>query len=495
MATMPENWLYSPSLALLTDLYQLTMAYGYWRRGMAERQAVFHLFFRREPFGGGFAVACGLAAAIEFIERFRFDKSDADYLAGLKGSDGRPLFDKKFLKYLRELRLTCDLDAMPEGTVVFAHEPLVRVQGPLLQCQLLETPLLNLINFSTLVATKAARVCLAAGDDPVIEFGLRRAQGIDGGVTATRAAFVGGCESTSNVLAGKLFDIPLRGTHAHSWVMSFDDELAAFEAYAEAMPGNCVLLVDTYNTREGIRHAVDVGRRLRERGHRFLGIRLDSGDLAGLSIEARQILDKGGLLDAKIVASSDLDEYEITELKRRGAKIDIWGVGTRLATAYDQPALGGVYKLAALRATDGAWQPRLKVSDEPAKTTNPGVHQVRRYSLDGQFFGDMIYDIHLEPGKPTRAIGLNRGEEIAFHPSASSEDLIVPIYRQGRLEYSSPSLRDSQARTKEQLSRLPGGIKRLHEPEEFGVGLEERLHQRKLELIRQHRTSSIEQRR
>ena len=256
------------SLALLTDLYQLTMAYGYWKLGRSERHAAFHLCFREPPFAGGYAVAAGLAPAVEFLESLSFDGSDIEYLASLTGNDGQPLFDRKFLAYLRELRLTCDVDAMPEGTVVFGQQPLVRVCGPILQCQILETALLNMINFQTLIATKASRVCAATKGQPVLEFGLRRAQGIDGGLAASRAAHIGGCAATSNVLAGKLFGIPVRGTHAHSWVMSFDTELEALAGYADAMPNNCVFLVDTYDTREGVRQAVTTSpARPRNGGH------------------------------------------------------------------------------------------------------------------------------------------------------------------------------------------------------------------------------------
>lgn len=275
------------SLALLTDLYQLTMAHGYWKLGKTAQEAVFHLYFRSNPFKGGYTVACGLESVVEFLEAFRFAEDDLHYLASLKGNDERGLFEDGFLDALRELRWSCDIDAIPEGTAVFPGEPLIRVRGPILQCQLLETPLLNLINFATLVASKSARICRAAGDDPVIEFGLRRSQGIDGSLTACRAAYVGGCAATSNVLAGKLFGIPVRGTHAHSWVMSFDHELESFAAYARVMPNNCVFLVDTYDTLQGVRHAAEVGRRLAAAGHRMAGIRLDSGDLAYLSIEAQ----------------------------------------------------------------------------------------------------------------------------------------------------------------------------------------------------------------
>ena len=259
---------YRPPLALLTDLYQLTMAFGYWKLGRSEQQAVFHLFFRKPPFAGGYAIWAGLEQALEYLASYRFDDSDIEYLSTQLGNDGRPLFEPAFLDQLRRLRLTCDVDAMPEGTVVFGQEPLLRVRGPILQCQLLETALLNLVNFQTLVATKAARVCTAAGTGSVVEFGLRRAQGIDGGLSASRAAYIGGCAATSNVLAGKVFGIPVKGTHAHSWVMAFDTEAEAFEGYAEAMPNNCVFLVDTYDTLEGVRQAVTVGHRLRQKGAR-----------------------------------------------------------------------------------------------------------------------------------------------------------------------------------------------------------------------------------
>jgi nicotinate phosphoribosyltransferase len=296
-----------------------------------------------------------------------------EFLATLTGDDGKPLFESAFLEYLRALRFTCDVDAIPEGTVAFPHEPLLRITGPILQCQLLETALLNLINFQSLIATKAARVCLATQGEPVLEFGLRRAQGLDGGLAASRAAYIGGCAATSNVLAGKTFDIPVRGTHAHSWVMAFDDEREAFSAYAKAMPNNCVFLVDTYDTLEGVRRAVETGKWLRERGHEMVGIRLDSGDLAWLSVEARKILDNGGFPKALIVASNDLDEHIIASLKAQGAQINVWGVGTKLITAFDQPALGGVYKLGAIRGDDGRWVYKVKLSEQAAKVSTPGI--------------------------------------------------------------------------------------------------------------------------
>ncbi|HEY8750040.1 MAG TPA: nicotinate phosphoribosyltransferase [Tepidisphaeraceae bacterium] len=479
------NDLYGHSLALLTDLYQLTMAYGYWKLGMAERESVFHLAYRKQPFGGGFAIACGLHETIDYVQRLRFDRGDMEYLATLKGNDGKALFDRGFIDYLHELKFTCDIDAAPEGTAVFPYEPLVRVKGPLLQAQLLETPLLNLINFSTLIATKAARICLAARGEPVLEFGLRRAQGIDGGVTASRAAFVGGCSATSNLLAGKLFGIPVRGTHAHSWVMAFGDELEAFKAYAQAMPNNCVFLVDTYDTLQGVRHAAAMGKWLHAQGHEMVGIRLDSGDLAYLSIEARKILDAAGLTKAAILASNDLDENLIASLHQQGAKVGVWGVGTKLVTAYDSPALGGVYKLSALRSETGQWEQKIKLSEQTAKTSIPCIQQVRRFrDADGLFAGDAIYDI--ETGIESSCLivdpsDITRRKQIPA--DATWEDVLVPIFRGGSLMYSPPDLDSIRKRTSDQLAALHPAIKRFVNPHRYPAGLESRLNDLRLRMI------------
>ena len=475
--------LYRPSLALLTDLYELTMAYGYWKSGMADREAVFHLFFRENPFGGGFAVACGLEAVVDYLTNLKFGAEEIDYLAGLEGTDGRPLFETGFFDFLRGAPLGCDIDAVPEGTVVFPAEPLVRVQGPLIEAQIVETALLNLINFQTLVATKAARVTMAADGDPVLEFGLRRAQGIDGGVSASRAAYIGGCAATSNVLAGRLLGIPVKGTHAHSWVMCFDREAEAFEAYAAAMPANCVFLVDTYDSLEGVRHAVEAGRRLRAVGHEMIGIRLDSGDLAGLSIKAREILDDGGFPGAVIVASNDLDEHSIEDLKKRGAKIGVWGVGTRLVTAHDNPALGGVYKLSAIREPGGPWQDKVKVSEQSVKSTTPGILQVRRYLRDGQAVGDVIHDV----GNPIRGecVVVNEADQtrrLTMAAGTPSEDLLVPVFRGGRCVYDCPALEEVRRRTKRQLGLFGPGVKRFVDPQPYCVGLESGLYDRKTRL-------------
>jgi nicotinate phosphoribosyltransferase len=475
---------YRPSLALATDLYELTMAQAYRHAGRAEEEAVFHLFFRRNPFGGGFAVACGLARALDYLSGFHFTAEDVAFLEGLAGSDGQPLFDPAFLGELGELHLRCDVDAVPEGTVVFPYEPLVRVRGPILHAQLVETALLNFVNFETLIATKAARVSLAARGDEVLEFGLRRAQGPDGGISASRAAYVGGCSATSNVLAGRLFGLPVRGTHAHSWVMAFDTELEAFEAWARAQPNNAVFLVDTYDTLEGVRHAAEVALRLRQRGHEPIGIRLDSGDLAYLSIEARKILDAAGLQSAKIVASNDLDEHLIASLKEQGARIDVWGVGTRLVTGGDDAALGGVYKLSAVRLPGRPWQHRVKVSEQAAKTSNPGVQQVRRFSGPSGFVADVIFDedtglseapVVVDPLDPTRRKRVPEG--------TPAEDLLVPVVRAGARVYDPPPLEATRARAARQVARLHPGIKRFVNPHQYPVGLALELHELKTRLV------------
>jgi len=472
------------SLALLTDLYQLTMACAYWKSGTAHREAAFHLSFRTAPFRGGFTIASGLESAINWLKAFRFSDSDLSYLATIPGRDKQPLFAKEFLDYLKRLRFTCDVDAIPEGTVVFPHEPLIRVQGPLLEAQLLETLLLNFFNFQSLIATKAARICLAAQGEPVIEFGLRRAQGIDGALTASRAAYVGGCAGTSNVLAGKTYGLPVSGTHAHSWVMSFENEKQAFEEYSRVLPNNCIFLVDTYDSLDGVRHAVEVGKELRQRGSELGGIRLDSGDLAFLSIEARKILDEGGFPNAAIVGSNDLDEHLIESLKSQGARINVWGVGTRLVTAYDQPALGGVYKLSAIRNSSGSWEHKIKLSEQAAKITNPGILQVRRFRTGNEFGGDAIYDLELGvPGAVTIVDPLDGTRRKHFEAGTDYEELLVPIFRQGNLVYQVPTLQEIRSRVQQQLDMLHPGIKRSVNPHQYPAGLELGLQELKNRLV------------
>ncbi|HSP16891.1 MAG TPA: nicotinate phosphoribosyltransferase [Thermoanaerobaculia bacterium] len=479
------------SNALLTDLYELTMAFGYWRVGKHRDEAVFHLFFREEPFDGGYAIAAGLADAIRYLESLRFNGDDLEYLRAQTGNDSKPLFAPEFLDYLRNMHLTCDVDAVPEGTVVFAGEPLVRVRGPIDQSQIVESALLKIINFQTLVATKTARIVFAAKGDPVIDFGLRRAQGDDGAIAATRAAYIGGADSTSNVLAGAQLGIPTKGTHAHSWVMSFDSEREAFEAWAEALPNNVLLLVDTYNTLHGVKTAIEVGKELRKRGREFMGIRLDSGDLAYLSIEARKMLDAAGFPNASIAASNELDEHVITSLKDQNAKINLWGVGTRLITAYDQPALGGVYKLGALRRAGGQWEHRIKVSEQASKITTPGSLQVRRFFSGNEAAGDMVWDELI--GDPSRTIvdpaDLTRRK--SFAGDAPHEDLLVPVFRSGKRVYNPPSLGDIRARRERDFARFHDGIKRFVNPHRYPVGLEQKLFDLRTQLVLQARGAAV----
>ena len=464
------------------------MAYGYWKAGLDMRESVFHLFFRRPAFKGGFTIASGLESVVSFIENFHVDETDITYLAGLKNPAGAPYFEHDFLQMLSTLKLEVSIDAVPEGTVVFPYEPLMRVQGPLMQCQLLESPLLNLINFPTLIATKAARVCLAAQGDSVMEFGLRRAQGIDGALTASRAAFVGGCSTTSNVLAGKIFGIPVQGTQAHSWIMAFEEEEEAFQKYAEILPDSCVFLVDTYDTIEGVKKAIHVGKWLKKHGKKLLGIRLDSGDLAQLSIESRKLLDAAGFQDAQIIASNELDETVISELKRQGATITVWGVGTNLVTGKEQPALDGVYKLSALRDAAGAWKYTLKLSEQLAKVSNPGIQQIRRFSHDGTNIADVIYDIEQGISKECIAIDpFDETKQMKFDESLEFRDLLEPIFQHGKKVYNCPTLQEIRAKTKAELARLPVGMKRFLNPHMYPVGMEKALYDIKVKLIKKIR--------
>jgi len=477
MQTAHFSKLYRSSLGLLTDLYQLTMAYGYWKANMHEREAVFHLFYRKNPFEGNFAVSAGLALAVDYLKELAFSPADIVYLSTLKGSNGEALFDEDFLSYLENMSFSCDIDAIPEGTIVFPHQPLVRVKGPIIQAQLIETALLNMLNFSTLVATKAARIVQAAEGDSVLEFGLRRAQGVDGGLTASRSSYIGGCTGTSNVLAGQLFGIPVKGTHAHSWVMGFEEELDAFETYAKAMPHNCILLVDTYDTIEGIRNAIEVGLALKTRGYEMIGVRLDSGDLKNLSIAARRLLDEAGLTQALIVASNDLDEYKISALKRAGAPIDVWGVGTRLVTASDQAALGGVYKLAAIQDENGQWQYKIKQSEDAIKISNPGLLQVvRAIDQDGFPIGDCMIDEWLE-NSVHEMISLSNQEEIILTAN-NSKKLLVPIFRNGNLVYNLPTLDAIRAHSLSQQALFA-----MIDLPKYPQGLELSLYQIKKQLL------------
>jgi nicotinate phosphoribosyltransferase len=462
---------YPPS-GLRTDLYELTMMNGYLHAGLAGQQVVFDLFLRSIPEQGGYCVAAGLADVVRFVLGVRFAPVEIDYLRGLG------LFSTEFLERLEDFAFTGDLYSVPEGTLVFPLEPILRVHAPLFQAQFLESALLNTINFQTLIATKAARVCHEAGTDNVMEFGMRRAHGVDGSLSATRAAYIGGVESTSNTEAGRLLGIPVRGTQAHSWIMAFPDELTAFRAYAETYPEQCVLLVDTYDTlRSGVPHAIQVGRELAQRGGHLRGIRLDSGDLAYLSIRARQMLDEAGLHETRIIASGDLDEWIIHDLTIQGARIDVWGVGTRLVTSHNEPSLTGVYKLAAIEQA-GGWMPCLKIAERATKSTIPGIKQVWRMKGGEQWLeGDLIAQAHedVRPGDPG-PVGhhpLIEYEKKRYDGITIVEPLLQPVILGGRLVYEPPPLAQSRRRTREHLDQLHPTSRRLLNPHIYKVSLSE----------------------
>ncbi len=477
------------SLMLAMDQYELTMAYSFWKNGMSAQEAVFHMFFRRIPFNGGFVVNAGLGNLIEVFEQFRFSTDDLSYLATLKDRAGGTLFEDGFLKHLETLRFECDVDAIPEGSLVFPNEPILRVVGPILQAQLIESILLNTINFQSLIATKAARICVAAQNDSVIDFGLRRAQGMDGALSATRAAFIGGCAGTSNVLAGKLLGIPVVGTHAHSWVMAFEEERAAFRAFAAALPNNCVFLVDTYGTESGIRNAIQIGHELRQQGYEMVGVRLDSGDLAYFSKLARQLLDEAGFPNALVMASNELDEYVIASLKRQGAPLNAWGVGTKLITAYDDPALSGVYKLTAIRNPGEPWRYKLKLSEQKAKMSVPGVLQVQRfYDANDHMMADAVVDeshdnqqlsLIVDPNDNTRQKKLTK--------AVRHESLLQPVFRKGKQIGKRPSLMEIKARLKQQLVHLHESHLRFEYPHLYPVGLSPTLNELRDNMIRAER--------
>ena len=473
--------------ALFADYYSLTMAQGYWK--LAEgRRAVFEVFFRKQPFGGGYAVFAGLEPLLNSLAAHSFSDDDIEYLLGLG------VFEEGFVKYLRDFRFSGSLWAMDEGTMVFPYEPIIRVEGTLAECQLVEGMVLNAINFQTLVATKARRVWLASGKGAVAEMGLRRAQGPDGAMSASRAAFIGGARGTSNVLAGKTFGIPVVGTMAHSWVMSFASEAEAFEAYARMYPRDCVFLIDTYNTlKTGIHSAIKVGKVLMKQGKTF-GVRLDSGDIHYLSIEARRLLDAAGLEHATISASGDLDEFVVQTLAGAGAPVDVWGVGTRMVTGGGDPSLAGVYKMAACEDASGHMTPVMKFSDNPEKTTNPGVKQVWRIR-DGS--GVPLADV-LALDSPEPAERFERGVSYRFrHPAADyrhfrhvietdPEPLLKKRLESGALCASLPPLSEVRASSLADFEKFDSSYKRLLNPHAYKVSISERLCELKLELIRKH---------
>ena len=480
----------SRNLTLLTDFYELTMMRGYLNAGMADRLVIFDLFYRRNPSGNGYAIAAGLDQAVEYIRDLHFSDCDIEYLRETC------FFDEAFLNALRNFRFTGDIYAVPEGTVVFPQEPLIKVKAPVFQAQLLETALLTIINHQSLIATKAARVCQAAQGDPVLEFGLRRAQGPDAGVYGARAAVIGGCSATSNVLAGRMFGVPIRGTHAHSWIMSFDNELDAFRAYAKIYPQACILLVDTYDTvKSGVPNAIKVFNEMREAGIllKGYGIRLDSGDLAYISKISRNMLDAAGFNDAIISASGDLDENLISQLKIQGAKITVWGVGTNLITSEDCPAFGGVYKLAAEINSGGKMIPKIKLSENPEKVTNPGDKKIFRIydANNGKFKADLIT---LADEFPDASKDLTIFDPLATWKSMRLyagqymiRELLTPVFIQGKCVYEKPSVSDIQAYCGKETDSLWDEHKRLSNPQTAYVDLSQDLYDLKQKLIRETR--------
>ncbi len=477
------------SSALATDLYQLTMAQGYFASGLTDRQSIFHMFYRVPPFRGRYVIAAGQASFADWLENHQFNGEDIRYLRSVSGKDSRPLFSEEFLNFLSSWKFRGSIEAVAEGSVIFPHEPIVRVRAPLLDAQLIETTLLTLVNFQTLVATKASRVRLAAGTDEVLEFGLRRAHGIDGGLSASRAAFIGGADATSNVLAGARFNIPVRGTHAHSWVMAFDNEPQAFAAYIETFPHNSVLLVDTYNTLEGVRNAIEAGRKLRGMGADLMGIRLDSGDLAYLSIQARRLLDEHGFQSTRIVASNDLDERLIASLKAQGAPIDIWGVGTKLATAFDEPALGGVYKLAAIENRNGETVERIKLSEQAAKSSLPGCLDVARLRQGDTNVGDVIFDTLTEdpPSATEKVLTIISPEDPWRRKIISTQNievhrLLEPLFAAGRRVGGKEPVAAMRQRTIEGLAGFDKAIFRFENPHVYPAGLSQELFDHREEM-------------
>ncbi len=473
------------NISMMTDLYELTMMQGYFKSGKTER-VVFDVFYRKNPSNGGYAICAGLDQVIDYIKNLRFSSEDVAYLRGLG------IFADDFLEYLSTFRFTGDIYAIPEGTIVFPREPLLKVIAPIMEAQLVETALLTIINHQSLIATKAARVVYAAQGDGIMEFGLRRAQGPDAGIYGARAAVIGGCAGTSNVLTGQLFDVPVLGTHAHSWIMSFADEYTAFKTYANMYPNACTLLVDTYDTlRSGVPNAIRVFQEMRDEGKELknYGIRIDSGDLAYLTKKARKMMDDAGFPDAKIAASSDLDEYLINSLKLQGACIDSWGVGTNLITSADCPAFGGVYKLAAIEGTDGTFIPKIKLSENTVKITNPGnktvyriydkqYHKIRAdlICLADETFSEDEDLIIFDPVETWKKTKFKAG-------SFELRELLVPVFLKGECVYTSPSVKEIRDICTKEKATLWDETMRFSNPHKMYVDLSDKLFKIKADLL------------
>lgn len=474
------------NLTLLTDLYEITMMQAYFKNNNKNKMAIFDVFYRKNPMDGGYAVSAGLEQVIEYIENLHFSKEDIDYLYSLK------IFEKDFLEYLRDFKFTGDIYAIPEGSIMFPREPILKVIAPLMEAQFVETAILNILNHQSLIATKAARICYTAEGDGIMEFGLRRAQGPDAGIYGARAAVIGGCSGTSNVLTGQMFNVPVMGTHAHSWIMSFDDEYTAFYNYAKLYPTACTLLVDTYDTlNSGVPNAIKVFKQMKKEGVKLehYGIRLDSGDLAYLSKKARKMLDEAGFEDAVITASNDLDEYLIASLKMQGAAITNWGVGTNLITSKDCPSFGGVYKLAALMEDDVNFTPKIKLSDNTEKITNPGNKKIYRIydKENNKIKADLICledevfteseDIHLfDPHEPWKKTLLKAG-------TFKLKELLVKVFENGKCIYHSNSVMELRKFAISEMETLWDETKRFENPHQVYVDLSQKLYNIKIELL------------
>lgn len=476
----------SNNLTLMTDLYELTMMQGYFKHKDRNETVIFDAFFRNNPMNSGYSISAGLEQVIDYINNLHFEDADIEYLRSLK------IFEEDFLSYLKTFKFSGDIYAIPEGSLMFPREPMIKVIAPIMEAQLVETAVLNIINHQSLIATKASRVCYAARGDGIMEFGLRRAQGPDAGTYGARAAMIGGCIGTSNVLTGQMFDVPVKGTHAHSWIMSFPDEYTAFKTYANMYPTACILLVDTYDTlKSGVPNAIRVFKEMREEGIplTFYGIRLDSGDLAYLSKKARKMLDAAGFTDAIISASNDLDEYLIDSLKVQGAAITSWGVGTHLITSKDWPSFGGVYKLAAVMGKDGKFIPKIKLSENTEKVTNPGNKTIYRiYEKEtGKIKADLICLVDekfsedeplllFDPAEPWKKTMMAPG-------TYTLREMMVQVFKNGKCIYDSPKVMDIRAYAQQELSTLWDETRRLVNPHQVYVDLSAKLYDIKIDLL------------
>lgn len=474
-----NHWIRREGLALLTDFYELTMLSGYLKHGLAEQNVAFEYFFRTLPKHNGFVLTAGLEQFLNYLENLHFSQEDIAYLESLA------VFNQETLDYLQTFRPNINVWAIPEGTPVFPHEPIIRLTGPLPHLQLVESFLLNALNYQSLIATKTARICLAAQGDPVLEFGLRRAQGPDGSLIGSRGAYIGGAIGTSNVLAGRIFQIPVRGTHAHSWVMSFDSEKKAFESFADTFPKGCVLLVDTYNTlHSGVPHAIEV---FKARPHLSPAIRIDSGDLSKLSKAAHRQFAQANMPDVRIVGTNDLDEDLIADLKRQGAKINTWAVGTHLITSKDHPALDGVYKLVALEK-NGTWIPRIKLSSNPEKATDPGLKRpIRCYNQDHQPLADILITDQESHAQGPDSIAIDRlflHQQRKISNIASTEELLVPVYQNHKYLGIPPTLEQIRQHARQCLACFPEEYLRLRNPEIYWLGLSPELAKIKESVLR-----------